>query len=83
MFFSPWSCDFKKRKMDGWLDFQADGAAQRQARSQTAAGDRRTRSGDIGDIHTTTRGKGQWVRDESNQRCQMIDSSGWQEKSPS
>jgi len=45
--------------MDGWLDFQADGAAQRQARSQAAAGDKRTRSHDIGDIHNINLGGGQ------------------------
>jgi hypothetical protein len=61
MFFLLGILILKKRKMDGWLDFQADGAAQRQARSQATAGDRRTRSIDIGDIHTTTWERGQAI----------------------
>jgi hypothetical protein len=37
MFFSPWNFDFENGKMDGGLDFQADGAAQSQAWSQVMA----------------------------------------------
>jgi hypothetical protein len=60
MFFSPWNFAFGNGKMDGFLDFQADGAAQYQARSQaTASGDKEAESRNIGDIHTTTRGRGQ------------------------
>jgi hypothetical protein len=61
MFFSPWYVAFGNGKMDGCLDFQADGAAQYQARSQATADDRRSRSIDIDDSLITIGGGGQVI----------------------
>jgi len=64
--------------MDGFLDFQADGAAQYQARSQAEAGDRRSPLHNIEDIHTIEMGGGQVLFREV--RGSRFDVRSWRAK---
>jgi hypothetical protein len=64
MFFLLWVFhDLENEKMDGWMDFQADGAAHQQPKCRTKADNRRSRSIYIGNIHTINREERQAVHE--------------------
>jgi hypothetical protein len=61
-----------KKEMDGELDFQADGAAHHQARSQAEASGRKPVSMFIRTIHITIRGASQETQESRDSRGPMI-----------
>jgi len=82
MFFSPWNFDFEWGKMDGGLDFQADGAAHHQARSQAEAGDKKPRSRNMRYFIAQSGGKVKDKREFANVRRSTFDVRSWEKRRP-